>query len=181
MGSPCHAMLLRSGKVPWRRCSEGERAAGQSLKPQRLEPSLVVRVNLCQGAPGPDGRLSSLDPQPVGLGQDYAVSFLPLHTTPVHLVCTSSPQMKKKAQTRLVAGPRSHSTQLVRSLPTFNTPNLGPLHTLTQEMKESSSTSWHTNPSAASTYLRGNMQTGCISQQHLLNAYPSQHPSVTFK
>lgn len=77
-GSLCHAMLPRSGNAPWRRCSDGERAAGQGLQglwPQRLEPSLVVRsqsLSECKlhakrtGA-GLDGRLSSLDPQPVGI------------------------------------------------------------------------------------------------------------------
>lgn len=35
-GSLCHAMLPRSAKAPWKRCSDGEGAAGQGL--QGLRP-----------------------------------------------------------------------------------------------------------------------------------------------
>lgn len=31
VGSPCYALPLRSGKTPWRRCSNGEGAAGQGF------------------------------------------------------------------------------------------------------------------------------------------------------
>lgn len=90
------------------------------LRPQRLEPRLAVRSQSLPGcrlqakpkAASLGGRLSSLDPQPVGRGaRNYAASFL-VHAIPVHQVCTSSLQMKK-AQTGLVAGPGSHSTLVV--------------------------------------------------------------------
>lgn len=90
------------------------------LRPQRPESSLGVRS---QSLPGCklqaklESCKSGWEALILGAWGQELCSLLPgpdlFHATLVYLVYTSSLQMKEKAQRGLVAGPRSHGTQVV--------------------------------------------------------------------
>lgn len=142
-GSLCHAMLPRSGRAPWRRCSDGEGAAGQSLqglRAQRLKPSLVVRspslseykLQAKWTGAGLDGRLSSLDPQPVGIMRPLFWSIPHLYTWQ----CTNEEKGPHRAGAWLKV--TLHINGMILTI--LHHPNSWPIN-LTQERKESCFTS----------------------------------------
>lgn len=110
-GAALACVALRSGRAPWRSAPKGQL---ERASPVWGEQSFSVKAPM-QAKQGLQVWMAGppLEPSASGAWDQDLCSLLSgpdlIHATWVHLVYTSSLQMKKKAKRGLVAGPRSHS------------------------------------------------------------------------